>query len=158
MFTMVGIWHRLNRKGMPDVRKRTNYRGGLAGAFIAAWFFAGCVNLDEIKLPGIPTAAELNAEYELEEKYRREYQVERSPDAILWLKTHRIKPGMNLQQVNTIFGEDGTRVYEDARYKVRAHYLAGDETYKWGPDSDGNGHLLVFRAGRLVNFDPKEFE
>lgn len=133
-------------------------RAGLFAALAVIAQLGGCVNLREIKLPGIPTASELNAQFELEEKYRRDYQVERSPEAIRWLKAHRVKPGMNLQQVNEVFGEDGKRVYEDARYKSKSHYRSGDETYKWGPDSEGNSHLLVFRNGRLVNYDPQEFE
>lgn len=143
---------------MRDVQKRTKHRGAIAGAFVAAGILAGCANLKEIRLPGIPTAAELNAENELEETYRHEYQVNRSPEAIRWLKARRIKSGMNVGQINTVFGEDGKREYEDTRFKTGGDYLASDETYRWGPDAAGNSHPLVFRSGRLVNFDPREYE
>ena len=119
----------------------------------------GCAVLSEIKLPGIATASELNDEFRKEQKYRREYQETGSPEAIRWLKAHRIKPGMTIGTVNEILGEDGRRVYDDTRFKSHGgHYRAGDETYKWGPDAEGSSHLLMFRSDRIVNYDPQEFQ
>jgi hypothetical protein len=114
--------------------------------------------LSEISLPGVPSAADLHDQHELEKKHRSEFQREGSPTAIRWLKGHRIKPGMKRQDVNAIVGTDGERVYEDSRYKSRGgFYRATDETYKWGPDNEGGSHLFVFRDDRLVNYDPKNF-
>lgn len=119
---------------------------------------AGCSRFGEFKLPGIETAGERNAAFEEEQQHRHAYQSEGSTKAMRWLKANRIHSGMRLRTVNETFGEDGQRVWEDAKYKSRGgHYRAGDETYKWGPDRDGNAHVLVFRDDRLVDFDPKEY-
>lgn len=131
----------------------------LLGTVILFGTVSGCESFGEIKLPGMTTSAELNQEKKLAQEHREQFQINGSPEAIRWLKANRIQTGMSLQTVEQVIGNPGERVYDDDRYKARDdRYHIGDETYKWGPDSNGNSHLLVFRNNRIVNYNPKEFQ
>lgn len=89
---------------------------------------------------------------------RRRYQAERDPSAARWLLAHAIQRQMTVKEINEVFGEDGVRVHDDSSLKRGNGYREDDTVYRWGPDRDGRDIYLVFRSGRLVNFDPKEFE
>lgn len=128
----------------------------LAGVAVAA----GCEGgLNNVKLPGIPTAAELRAVEEKADAYRLEFRTKKSPTAIRWLLANRVEQGMSLTEVNQQLGEDGELVDNDAGFKERnIAFQITDETYRWGPDADGHPYILFFRKDRLVNFDPKEYQ
>ncbi|GAB4153790.1 MAG: hypothetical protein Tsb009_30240 [Planctomycetaceae bacterium] len=138
-------------------------RYSIGGLMLMA-VLSGCLSstgmvLPGFYLPGFPSAEEMKSASQMEEKYRAEFQQEGSPEAIRWLKANRLHAGMTVESVNAVFGVDGERVYEDRRFKSNGGiYHEGDETYKWGPDSEGVSHLLVFRDNRLVNYNPKEFQ
>lgn len=91
------------------------------------------------------------------DEMRDRVQRDRDPDAIKWLLRHRVRPGMSLGDVKQILGEDGERIFDDARYKNRGTFRQTDRTYKWGPFSDSSTIVLIFRDGKLFNFDP-DFE
>jgi hypothetical protein len=92
------------------------------------------------------------------ESHRSRFQLERAQDAARWLLANRVKQGMSPADVAEIFGEQGERVYEDEWLKSGAgQYQVGDETYKWGPDDRGTSYYLMFRGGRLANFDADQF-
>jgi len=120
----------------------------------------GCESgLKNVKLPGIPTAEELEAETDKAEQERQRYRTEHDPQAIRWLLANRVRQGMTLEQVNRILGEDGQRLYNDAHLKNRTTGTRlTDVTYQWGPDSDGQVYVLFFRNDRLLNFNPGDYE
>ena len=93
-----------------------------------------------------------------EEDHRSSYQETRSPADLQWLMRNCVESGMTPTEINGVLGEQGQRVYDDKWIKTRGgHYHAGDDTWKWGPDREGNSVYLVFRSNKLVNFDPNEF-
>lgn len=89
---------------------------------------------------------------------RNRYQADRSPRAQRWLLAHGVQRQMTVAEINTVFGEDGERVYDDAWLKKGSSYRSDDVVFRWGPDRRGRSVYLVFRNERLINFDPKEFE
>ncbi|WP_237227963.1 hypothetical protein [Rubinisphaera sp. JC750] len=93
--------------------------------------------------------------YEEEVEKREDYLAEHSPEALRWLVVNRLKNGMSRADVNTVIGEDGERVFNDADILASegAHYRSDDMVYRWGPDSDGNVYLFVFRDDHLVNLE-----
>jgi len=120
---------------------------------------AGCQSPGEELLPGLGNLLEAESTSEREEEHRRKFQETRDPDELKWLLRHAIESGMTVTEVARVLGEDGRQVYEDGWIKQgEGHYQSGDETWKWGPDREGNSVFLVFRDGKLVNFDPREFE
>lgn len=136
-----------------DSTGRRIWRAGALIVFAAA----GCGGLSDLSLPGIPSEADLKARFETEQEYRRRYQVDSDPEAIRWLKANRIASGMTVGEVGEVLGEEGRLVIADRKFKTGNLYRRGDKVYEWGPDSDGASHYLVFREGRLVNFDPEEY-
>ena len=114
---------------------------------------AGCGSDGELLQRG-PAAGALG---ELDEQ-RSRYLAERSQASARWLLAHRVKQGMSPRDVAGVFGEAGERVYEDEWLKTGGgNYQLGDETYKWGPDDHGTSYFLMFRGGKLVNFDGAQF-
>jgi len=93
--------------------------------------------------------------YEEEVEKREEYLTSHSPDALRWLVVHRLKNGMKRSDVNTVIGEDGERVFADSEILATdgAHYRSEDMVYRWGPDSNGNVYMFVFRDDHLVNLE-----
>lgn len=89
---------------------------------------------------------------------RRRYQADRSSSAARWLLAHCIHRQMTVKEINNVFGEDAVRVHDDTWLKKGNGYREDDTVYRWGPDKNGRDIYLVFRGGRLINFDPKEFE
>lgn len=93
-----------------------------------------------------------------EEAHRAAFQKTRDPNELRWLLANRIEPGMSPGDVGLVLGEQGTRIHNDGWVKNKSSiYLTDDESWKWASDRDGNSLILVFREGRLVNFDPEEF-
>lgn len=91
------------------------------------------------------------------ELYRSRFQQERAQDAARWLLANRVRQGMSPGDVAEVFGEAGERVHEDEWLKSGGQYQVGDETYKWGPDDHGTSYYLMFRGGKLANFDAEQF-
>ncbi len=89
---------------------------------------------------------------------RTRYQTDRASSAARWLLAHCVKPHMRVKEINEVFGEDGVRVRDDTWLKRGNGYRQDDVVYRWGPDNHGRNIYLFFRDGRLINFDPKEFE
>lgn len=130
----------------------------VAGATL--FLAAGCEGgISQIAWPGLRSPAEVEHENLTADKMRSRYQTEKDPAAIRWLLAHRVQQGMNVGQVSQILGEDGQRRYDDVALKERnVAFRVTDETYQWGPDNKGQVYVLFFRDGRLVNFNPRDYE
>lgn len=120
----------------------------------AAGLLAGCetANLQKAMLP----PAERHSPDE-ERQHRTRYQTDHDSDSIRWLLSRRVRQGMSEPDVAAILGEPGTPVPADQWIKNEGGYHMGDETFKWGPDDAGRAYYLVFREGKLVNYNPSEF-
>ena len=119
---------------------------------------SGCQVLHSSELPNILHFADAKSKSRAAVDHRRAYQLDKSPASLKWLLANRIETGMSPSEVNQVLGEQGTREYDDRWIKTHGgHYRSGDRVYKWSPDSEGNSLYLVFRDGRLVNFDPDKF-
>jgi hypothetical protein len=92
------------------------------------------------------------------ESERRRYQADRDPAALRWLLAHGVHRQMTVKEISAVLGEDAVRVHDDTWLKRGSAYREDDTVYRWGPDRNGRDIYLVFRDGRLINFDPKEFE
>jgi hypothetical protein len=114
----------------------------------------GCTTLPVADwLRGAPTVSRDEVE-----RTRDLWRKNADPAAIRWLLTHEVRSGMSLAEVEQAIGHSGVREHRDTWVKGdEAGYQVGDETYKWGPDTSGRSYYLLFRSGRLVNFDPTEF-
>nr|ADY57687.1 hypothetical protein Plabr_0057 [Rubinisphaera brasiliensis DSM 5305] len=112
---------------------------------------AGCTQMAAVLNPPMLNSST----YEEEVKKREDYLANHSPDALRWLVVNRLKNGMSRADVNTVIGEDGERVFDDSDILASegAHYRSDDMVYRWGPDSDGNVYLFVFRDDHLVNLE-----
>ena len=118
----------------------------------------GCESLYDAGVPGMERFVDLKSRAAEEEQHRRSYQVDKSPEALQWLLANRVDAGMTLAEVNRILGEEGVREFSDSWIKTKGgHYHSGDTAYKWSSDSEGKTLYLVFRDGRLVNFDRSAF-
>ncbi len=115
---------------------------------------AGCESLYDAGVPGMERFVDLKSRAAEEERYRQNYQVDKSPAALQWLLANRVDAGMTVPEVNRILGEEGVREFSDSWIKTKGgHYHSGDTVYKWSSDSEGKTLYLVFRGGHLVNFD-----
>lgn len=104
-----------------------------------------------------PTAKATDSE-QLQVKYREQYLAERDPDALQWLLANNIRQGMTIDEVSEVLGEDGRREYDDVKLKKgNPAFRADDKAYRWGPDSSGRAVFLIFREGKLLNYDPRAF-
>ena len=93
-----------------------------------------------------------------EEQHRQSYQKSRDPEDLRWLLANRISSGMSVSEVGRIIGQEGRRLYDDTWIKKGGgYYQSGDEAWKWEQDRNGQSLILVFREGRLVNFDPADY-
>jgi len=91
-------------------------------------------------------------------EHRRRFQQQGDPESFRWLLANGVASGMSLSDVEHALGSGGERVWDDQRFKTGAgRYHQTDETYKWGPDSEGSSAFLIFRDGKLVNYDPKAY-
>ncbi|MBM81795.1 MAG: hypothetical protein CMJ78_14555 [Planctomycetaceae bacterium] len=121
---------------------------------------AGCESLDAISTDVItrlvPAPPPSDKEIAL---HRQRFQQERSSPDVRWLLAKAVDTGMTVADVGEAMGEPGKRVPNDTWIKSSGgHYRSSDEVYKWGPDNRGKSYYLVFRDGRLVNFNPGEFD
>jgi len=88
---------------------------------------------------------------------RQKFLVERDPESLRWLLTHRIHNEMSATEVAAILGESGERQFDDSTFKTNGgYYQTTDVGYQWGPDSNGRSIVLFFRDGKLIQFDPNE--
>ncbi len=119
----------------------------------------GCKILHISGAPGLQQFTNVASKSRIDEYHRQSFQVDKSPTSLRWLLKNRIYSGMALAEVNQVLGEEGTREYNDRWIKTNGgHYRSGDNVYKWSPDSEGTSVYLVFRDGRLVNFDSTHFK
>jgi|GEM_PF-1373954 len=94
-----------------------------------------------------------------QQKHRKDYQTSRDPGAIRWLLGNTIKNGMSVKQVNHLLGEEGVREANSQWIKKgQSEYRVDDVIYHYGPDSKGTAYYLAFREGKLIYFDPAEFQ
>lgn len=124
--------------------------------WLAYGLIAGCSNplvhsiMTEFATPPV-------SEAEVKDQ-RAKFIEQRDPAAFRWLVTHALRNGMTVREVNHTMGDDGVRIYGDQQLKARLEgYLESDECYKWGPATNGQSVVLIFRGNRLVNYDPKDF-
>jgi hypothetical protein len=128
---------------------------GLVTLFSGGCGTAGLSGLDALLVEFRPRRAPI----EEIEAHRVKFVQDRDPEAFRWLLANTLQNGMTLAEVNQALGDKGERIYDDQKLKFnRGEYLQTDVAYKWGPTSDGHSVVLVFRDGRLIQFDPKSFE
>lgn len=131
----------------------------LAGAFCAAASsFFGCTATGKTTPQLFSKASADDAPKKTPDSERRRYQVDRDPAAMRWLLAHCVHRQMAVKDINNVLGEDAVRVRDDTWVKKGNGYREDDTVYRWGPDKNGRDVYLVFREGKLINFDPKEFE
>jgi hypothetical protein len=93
-----------------------------------------------------------------EEENRQAFQKNRDPKNLYWLMANRIDAGMTVNEVGGVIGEQGIRLNNDSWVKTRdGNYQATDEVWQWRASNDGKAIHLVFRKGKLVNYNPAEF-
>jgi len=115
----------------------------------------GCQSLPDLSLAGFFGESVTESE---RDSHRQAFQETRDPEHLNWLLANCVETGMSPADISRILGEDGTRLHGDGWVKNKSsQYLVDDETWKWEADREGRSLLLVFREGRLVNFDPSEF-
>lgn len=136
---------------------RSNRLVWLSAASLLA--LAGCEGgLSNVKLPGLPTAAELQSAERAAENHRREFRESKAEKSIRWLLANRVKQGMTFSDVNLQLGESGELVDNDAHLKRGVVGLRlTDETRRWGPDENGRQYFLFFRNERLVMHKPDDY-
>jgi hypothetical protein len=131
----------------------------LAGALCAAaTLFVGCTATGMTTPQALAKASPEDSAKKTPDSQRRLYQVERDPAALRWLLAHCVHRQMSVKEINDAIGEDSARVHDDTWVKRGNGYREDDTVYRWGPDKNGRNVYLVFREGKLINFDPKEFE
>lgn len=139
--------------------RKTSNTSGSSSALIVALALTGCQSAGSELLPGLQALLDGKSSVMDEETHRREFQKSRSPKEMNWLLRNSINAGMAVSEVSKVLGEEGRRVYDDGWIKRGGgHYQSGDKAWKWGPDREGRSVFLVFRDGKLVNYDPNEFE
>ena len=122
-------------------------------------FVSGCGMMSIPKLPDMDDMFGGKSSLHEEELHRQNYQSKRDPAELRWLLANRISSGMSVSEVGRIIGEEGRRLYDDNWIKKGGgFYQSGDEAWKWEQDRNGQSLILVFREGRLVNFDPSVYQ
>lgn len=118
----------------------------------------GCGSAPVVKLPDLDSMFGAKPNVHEEETHRQSYQNTRDPEDLRWLLSNRISSGMTVSEVGRVIGEEGRRLYDDTWIKKGGgYYQSGDEAWKWEQDRNGQSLILVFRDGRLVNFDPSDY-
>ena len=101
----------------------------------------------------------ISAQRSRENERREAFLTSGDTRAIRWLLAHGVREGMKVDEVGRILGQPGEREFADKFIKSGpGHFLVDDETYRWGPDDHGRSYFLVFREGKLINFDPSSYE
>ena len=120
--------------------------------------FAGCEAGPAGGFAGLRPVSDKPAAEKSEMEYRKQFQIERDPQALSWLLANRIQQGMTVGEVTEVLGQEGRREFADQKLKAgNPNYRADDIAYRWGPDSNGRAIYLLFRDGKLLNYDPREF-
>lgn len=120
---------------------------------------SGCSLFPSNAAPGSGHITSDRSAVDDEQTHRQRFQNSRDPDAMRWLLAHSLQQGMTVAEVGRVFGEDGQREYNDRWIKTGGgFYRRDDVVYRWGPDSDGQSAYLVFRDGKLTNFDPADYQ
>ncbi|MFT5092730.1 MAG: hypothetical protein ACI93T_001551 [Porticoccaceae bacterium] len=121
-------------------------------------FVTGCGTVSIPKLPDIDDMFGEKSSLRETEQHRQNYQSTRDPDDLRWILANRISSGMSVTEVGRFIGEEGRRIHDDNWIKKGGgHYQSGDKAWKWEQDRNGQSLILVFREGRLVNFDPSAY-
>lgn len=127
------------------------YRIYLISTALLIAISSGCSAIPEsIYLPLLPVKSLADESASHQQKYLETGD----PESLRWLLQHQIRTGMPVGDVNRVLGQNGTRVH-GSREMLRnsGSYREDDHLYRWGPDSKGQTYHLVFRAGKLVNYD-----
>jgi len=138
----------------------TSRKFSLGCIMFAVCILSGCEGglHQAMRLPGIPSAADLREQTRTAAEHRRRFKETGDPKSIRWLLAHRVQEGMSVEEVDRVLGVDGKRRYEDASFKAHNRGVrATDATYEWGPDSKGSPYLLFFRNDRLINHRPERY-
>lgn len=122
-------------------------------------FIAGCESVDTSAMKkSLAPLFQRKPIAETEEEHRRAFQKDRDSKDLNWLLANRIDAGMTVKQVGGVIGESGSRVYQDSWVKNQGgNYRSTDEVWKWQAARNGQAIYLVFREGKLVNYDPSKF-
>jgi hypothetical protein len=121
-------------------------------------FATGCGTASIPKLPNMRDMFGERSGIRDEEEHRRNFQSTRDPADLRWLLANSISSGMSVSEVGRIIGEEGRRLHDDNWVKKGGgYYQSGDKAWKWEQDRNGQSLILVFREGRLVNFDPSAY-
>jgi hypothetical protein len=130
----------------------------LIAVAVVSFFVSGCGSFSARNLPDFDDMFGVKAGVRDEEQHRQSYQKSRDPEDLRWLLANRISSGMSVSEVGRIIGQEGRRLYDDTWIKKGGgYYQSGDEAWKWEQDRNGQSLILVFREGRLVNFDPGDY-
>jgi hypothetical protein len=125
---------------------------------VLSFSVSGCGSISARNLPDFDDMFGTKSSIRDEEQHRQNFQKSRKPENLQWLLANRISSGMSVSEVGRIIGEEGRRLYDDNWIKKGSgHYQSGDEAWKWDQDRNGQSLILVFREGRLVNFDPADY-
>jgi hypothetical protein len=117
----------------------------------------GCESPGWVKSLGKALGSSSEEAAQAEQRHQEEYVATRSRSAMHWLLANRIESGMAYLDVCRVMCQEGSA--EPAERWVKGQgYQVGDEVYRFGPDNQGQSVYLVFREGRLVNFDPERFK
>jgi hypothetical protein len=131
----------------------------LAGALCAAaTSFSGCNATGNLTPTMFAKGSTDDSAKKTADSERRRYQEDRDPKALKWLLVHCVHRQMAVKDINGVLGEDATRVHDDTWVKKGNGFREDDTVYRWGPDKNGREIYLVFREGKLINFDPKDYE
>lgn len=131
------------------------------GGWMLAWLLllaVGCSALTENGGPLSSTFRSAQHSEAEEERHREKYQEDRDPESFRWLMRHCVNSGMGPAEIGKVLGERGERIDNDTWLKKgNGNYQQSDVTYKWGPDRTGHSAMLVFRDGKLIEFDPTQY-
>ena len=120
---------------------------------------SGCQALHEAGVPGMQAFLDTQGQLREEEQQRQQYVTTQDPQAFRWLLANRIDTGMTRGEVERVLAQEGGREWNDRKFKTHGgHYRSSDVIYRFGPDSEGWSIYLGFRDGKLINYDPREFE
>jgi len=132
--------------------------GAVGLAVVASMAGSGCQTLHDAGLPGMePYLKEDPAKVAEERSNREKFLVDRDHKALYWLLAHKISNGMQLAEVESVFGEPGEYTTEFTRTKFEGIFQTTDSAYRWGPDNKGFSAIVFFRDGHVINFNPKDF-